>query len=1541
MIRGGIAGKLGNRYEAKWLVRIALDVLNGKKADWLFFEGIESAFRGFEFAVGKKEITEWHQTKINSPQGNWTINALKKEGILKAFADRLAADKHARCFFVSQDNAKDFRTLTEKAQLTTSFEQYWDSLAEKQEESFRQIKKEWGQSDEIVFDWLRRSRVEIIPDRELDSFNESYGDLYFHQGGKSSFPNLRDLLEKHFNKKLTTEGLRKAVKEQGILQFKEWAFDPSIPQRLQEETKAYLDTYTPFGMGDDGKTIPRNQSDRIVDELRKPDGPELILLTGVAGSGKSGVIRSVSQNLHKAEIPHLAFRVDQYLDCATREELGERLTGRKESPVSTLKGRFPAEPSVLIIDQVDAVSEVSGRDGQVKEVLFRLIRDADNFGGIKIIAACRTFDFDSDARIKKLQQKELTKKIEVPLLDWKNEVEPLLRNKKINTSRFSQPQRNLLCLPVNLAVFLEIDEPELAFHSRANLHEKLIEKKQRDLPKSLQWSLVQPLTSICEWMSRRQKLSAPASLLVDNFPGAADILASEGLIVSSRGQVNFFHESFFDHIYARSFLRNDQSMVEWLTATEQHLFRRTQVRQILEALRRNDDQRYLEELASLLHSERIRFHIKAAVCQWLGSVDEPTEKEWQITSRFDDQAGAFPLLFRHAVFSIHAAWFDLLNRKKWIEQQLAHDNQERVESVFSWISLIAGKRPAEIAALLRSWWGDGPQRTERLLRWFHLSHWRKSADPCSPLLDLLEELIRSYPAVLFQQLDDYFLGSILKDWADELPEQGGRILQIVLNNWFIVHPRKLPFGDDEFKIIERHDSYALTEFAEKAPTAFLAGATDFFVRCVDMVLAEGKEGRGWYELNYRTYSGDHFGSDQFLSIYRSALKKAAKQQPDETGRYLNRLAPHKHECLTHLHLETIEANPEKFSHSLPGLSRNEMVLKAGYDVARWFSFAHACKAAFPFLDLTEKQEIEQIILAYVPEIVFASHILQEIRQGENSWEWTKKSAIYRLNESRYEQWCILETIGEELLSSTAFKQLQQLRRKFPGRKTPQARKGGMLLSAVKSPIRKDQCRYMNDRHWLEAIQRYNNENDRTREDGHTYGGARELARELQEAAKNDPARFAKFYLQLPETAHHTYIEHILWGLAEAEAPPDDLLVQVIQFSHHCPSDSFGSDISRLIEKHPHLAGDPEVLKILIRYALHGEANEDEEFEKNTLDRETISIETLVHSGSDFYIRGINGERGATWETLNAILWKVPQAEERIWEALKEALDKEPLVSVRCAMMKPLTPLFNTDKERFAAAIQKLIILPPGCSYSSDHIRLSPLITHAGIHLFPYIFHWLPDVAKELAAALLENGDETKELIGAWLIFGQSFRNDEYIEQAEQLAARSVNHRRLLADVAADVLTWTENRKRAENLLKEFFFDEDKQVREQASHVFGSTRIRSEELERCRELAEHFLRSPAFPEHSFHFLHMLKEATCDVLDLIIEAAERLIVIIEKEDYLDRGLNRDFHYLDDLLKREYVSSERNADARKRLLDLIDRMLAHNIHGVDSIVTAHDRW
>ncbi|OPL16008.1 MAG: hypothetical protein AVO38_01750 [delta proteobacterium ML8_D] len=1528
MIPGGIAGKLGNRYEAKWLVRSLLDVI-ADKAHWLNFESVETEYQGFEFAIGRGEITEWHQTKMNAPSGNWTIKELKKEGVLKAFSNRFSADENAHCFFVSQDNAKDFRTLTEKARTANSYVQYAEILSKVQKnDSFPQLKKEWRQSDEVVFNWLKRSYVEIIPERELDSLNESYGDLYFHEGGKSAFPNLREILENHFNKTLTGDAVRSAIKSQRLLKFKEWAFDPTIQQRLNDETEAYLQTYTPFGAG--GETISRAQTATLIDEILKSDGPELVLLTGVAGSGKSGIVRRAIEQFRELNVPHLAFRVDQYLSCGTREELGKKLTGRKESPVSTLKGTFPTTPSILFIDQVDAVSEVSGRDGKVKEVIFRLITDAHNFGGVRIAVVCRTFDLDSDPRLKSLKKTNRTKQIDVPLLDWKADVEPLLKNKGVDLPSLNEPQRQLLRLPINLAVFLEIDAPDFLFHSLSNLHEKLIEKKQRTITKERKppWSLVQPLTAMCDWMSQRQRLNAPISVL-DAYPNAVDILTSEGMIISSRGQVNFFHESFFDHIYARAFVNHDQSLVDLLTATEQHLFRRTQVRQILEALRQNDFQRYLIELSSVLSSNDIRFHIKTAICQWLNSVEKPNEQEFEIISRFDDQSGKFHQFFRNAVLSTHA-WFDLLNKKSWIRKQIDGDDKERAETMLWWLSNIAGQRPAKIASLLRSWWGSDTERAERLLNWFGFV---RRGKPDDDLLQLCEDIIISKPNDLFKDQGRNRIVMLLHTWGEKSPKRCGRILHSLFEAWFALNPGRNLFERDELKAIDTH---SLAKIAEKTPLTFLQGTTDAIVRSIDMVVADGKSGGSWYSFNHRTYSGQRFGFDEFLGMYRSALKKFIQEAPETATIYLKKLDPHKHKCLMHLHLEAIQANPTDFGNRLPTLVTNEMVFDAGWHGADWLSFAHACHEALPHLNSGEKKVVEQAILDHTPEIDLAIHALREINQmGETESFWTKESIIRNLNRSGYEQWCIFETIGEELLSPVAQSRLYELRRKFPKEKIAEPRHAEAHV--VGSPIRQAQCDRMKDSHWLSAIKRYDTEEDGHRGRNFFDGGARELAGELQAATKKDPARFSDLSLRIPDTAHTSYIEHILWGLAEAEAPSDESLTQAVKRAHQHSDKPFGSDIARLLERHPHVAGDSEILEILIWYALNGEANENnEDSDEQNTERETIDINTLVQRGG---CRGINGARGRAWEALGSVLWHVPKAEDRAWQAIEIAFKKEALISVRCCMMKSLEPLFNMNKELFSESIRRLIILPDGTPHQYDAPRLSPLITHTGVHIFPYIFHWLPELADELTSKLLESGDETKELIGAWLVFRESFRNDAYIDKANNLTSVSVDHRRLLADVAGDAIKWAENRHRAEALLKEFFFDEDEQVRRKAANAFRN--VQAGEVELYRELAAVFLKSPAFPDNGFSALHMLEYATCDVLDLVIEATQQVITdITEKGDQHGR-CGTDVYQLQDLLKREYTSSESNAEARKKILDLIDLMLSREIYGVDSIVTAHDRW
>lgn len=1523
-ISGGIPDKLGNRYEAKWLVRCFMYVIKNE-ACWLNFESIEPEYQGFEFAIVRGEITEWHQTKNNAPKGNWTLNVLKDAGVLSAFAKRLSSDNKAQCFFVSQDNAKDFRDLSDKARLANSPTQYIENaLSEKQQDYFKQLITIWNEPDEIVFDWLQRCNVRNIHEKDIESLIESFGDLYFHQGGMTAFPVLRDILESHFNKKITPEIARQAIKSQGSLKFKEWAFDPTIKEKLVDETDAYLCTYSPFGAG--GEEIDRAQTKKLIAKLLAPNGPELILLTGIAGSGKSGVVRAAINDLRERNVPSLAFRVDQYLQSGSREDLGKSLIGREESPVSTLKGSFPGSMSVLFIDQVDAISEVSGRNGQIKEVIFRLISDAHNFGNVKIIVVCRSFDLESDPRLKNLKDKDLTEQIEVPLLEWNSDVEPLLKKKNIDVSLFSIPQRQLLCLPVNLAVFLEINDPDLPFVSRSGLHEALIQKKQRLIAqeRDVNWSLIKALSAICDWMTERQTLTAPVSVL-DDYANAVDVLASEGLIVISRGKLNFFHESFFDHVYARAFINRSHSLVDMLTATEQHLFRRTQVRQILESLRQNDTERYLDELSTVLLSQNIRFHIKTAVCQWLNSIEEPTETEFKIVSEFDQPVGNFQPLFRYAVLSPN--WFHFLDSKNWIGKILEGDNLQKKESILWWLSNIAGEFPQEIAGLLGSWWSGNPERANHLLNWF--GYIRRN-QPDDDLLVLCEEVIYSRPDALFAYHNDDRISMLLHTWCEKSPERCGRVLHALFDCWFELNTDGNPFSNNNNEKLFDH---SLTEIADKSPMAFLHGTTDALLRVIQNE-SKNKKGCDDYDLKNRTYSGHKFGFDAFLAAFRSALNHLSQNSPEQAISYLNKLDPFSHECLMHLHLEAIQSNPEILATRLLKLITDQTVFDAGYNGADWWSFSYACKEAFPFLSPEEKNIVEQMILNHYPEIKRASEDLSYVKyHGENEPFWTKRRIIHLLNISGYEQWCILEIIGPDRLCSEAIMKLNQLRRKFPKKAIPQPRQYGGIAQIVGSPIKQFQCEKMSDKNWLAAIERYDDVEERRR--GHDYvdGGANELARQLEELTKQQPARFAELSLKIPNSANICYVERILWGLAETENVCDETLKKAVKHAGKQPDKPFGLAIARLIQKHPQITTDIEILEFSIWYALYGDASEDEISDQENTKLEIITIDKLVQRGGGMRIRGINGVRGWMWEALASVLWNVPETTTRIWEALDLALDHESLVSVRCCMIRALTSLFNNDKIRFTQSMRKLIKLPD--TSEQPDISLSPLITPEGIHLFPYLFHWLPALADELVNKLLESNDETKRLIGAWLIFCESFRNDVYISKADQLASISVEHRRLLADVTADSFKWTGNRNRAESLLRDYFYDEDEKIRNHAADVFRMTDETDAEI--YQGLAKSFIQSPAFTNNAQDILYLLEKSIGDVLELVISFSERLLQETGDNEKRIAGT----YYLDDILKREYASSESNRHSRKRILDIIDQMLCKEIYGINDIVSAHDRW
>ena len=87
VLAGGIADKVGNRYEALWLVDQLLDLFDGKALS-VTNERFGDGNDGFEFDVERIGYSEWFQSKRQTSK-SWTLNELSQQGVLDSFQAKL------------------------------------------------------------------------------------------------------------------------------------------------------------------------------------------------------------------------------------------------------------------------------------------------------------------------------------------------------------------------------------------------------------------------------------------------------------------------------------------------------------------------------------------------------------------------------------------------------------------------------------------------------------------------------------------------------------------------------------------------------------------------------------------------------------------------------------------------------------------------------------------------------------------------------------------------------------------------------------------------------------------------------------------------------------------------------------------------------------------------------------------------------------------------------------------------------------------------------------------------------------------------------------------------------------------------------------------------------------------------------------------------------------------------------------------------------------------------------------------------------------
>jgi hypothetical protein len=399
------------------------------------------------------------------------------------------------------------------------------------------------------------------------------------------------------------------------------------------------------------------------------DEKGIALLVGDAGAGKSVVMRDVLHELEALGIPVLGLKADQY--CVDNIENLEKRLDLKDGIDSIIIALVQEnERVVVLIDQIDALSQSLSARREYLETFTRLIILLSNIKAVRIIVSCRTYDLQNDHEFSFFQKQ---RKIHLGKLK-DEEVKSVLQKLSPEISGLPDDLIELLKTPLHLNVFCQVYRPELPFErikAHRDLYEELWIQKidQINAPASTNLStkkITLQIYDMAHTMYDRQSLVILAKPFRSKYPNELVYLKSTGIVLESTEGLTFFHQTFYDFAFAKQFVKNGISIETYLLDNGQNLHIRSCLKMMVEFLRESDWKEYLRVQRTILTSQEYYFHIKSLLISLLGFVKEPNSEEIQLAC---DIIFLKPQLFKAFISSIKSRkWLLFLLEEKQLHR---------------------------------------------------------------------------------------------------------------------------------------------------------------------------------------------------------------------------------------------------------------------------------------------------------------------------------------------------------------------------------------------------------------------------------------------------------------------------------------------------------------------------------------------------------------------------------------------------------------------------------------------------------------------------------------------------------------------------------------------------------------------------------------------------------------------------------------------------------------------------------------------------------
>jgi HEAT repeat protein len=1250
--------------------------------------------------------------------------------------------------------------------------------------------------------------------------------------------------------------------------------------------------------------LPRHLVDEIVEwALDPPDERRVGMLLDQAGRGKTVVLRDVLDALERRDVTVLAIKADQQLSgIKDPTELQQRLA-LPESVERTVSRVAALSPTVVIIDQLDALSLSLARDQSALDIVLGTVARLRTVPGAVVLLSCRTFDRNTDPRIKRF---EVGREFALNLLE-DGEVNEFLAGIRIEPQILAPGTRELLRVPLHLDLFASLaEEPQrdtARLYGIASLQELygllwediVLRPALNEASISARERILRIIT---ERMDREQRTSVPRST-VDTYADAglttaAEWLASTGMLIGSTTEWTFLHQTFFDYCYARFFVEDGRSLSDTILASDQGLFARPQVVQVLSYLRGTARGLHLRELQALLAAPELRAHLRDLLLRWFGALQHPTQDEWLVARRMLSHSATRPHVL--AAMASNVGWFTHL-RGGFLQTLLNGEAQIVDNEALPFVASCLGSAPGEVAQLLQPYLGRD-ELWDRRIRWIlqRVTFWEHDA-----LIGLHEQALRTWPLEELRQAFE------LDDLAKTTPAAGCRairlILDRILDSFLAADSEEQPLHwfrfTNELEVLNGSSvSEALDVVSEAAPVTFLEEVLPWLERVVEL--------SGDAERVSAHFSGDALSTwhqlgdvvaHHLIETLTKAITKLARNQPDLFEMLARRLSALPYGTPQRLLAAAYRETPDvRAGEALRFLIADPRRLQLGDD--QQYDSRKLIEAIYPFLTAQERSDLEACILAHTGHIKERKH-------------W----GIYAVKERGRDQLYLLQSIPPEALSSAARQRLQELERKFPGERASD-RPSRAEVGWVGPPIDSDAAANMSDAAWINAMTKYQGA---IRHKEFLRGGARELSSVLTDRVKAEPERFYHLALRVPEDIDDSYVSAFIQGLADAEASAEWLFDVVRRFVQQ-PARDIRNSVARALEKRIGQGLPNDMLRLLDSWV------------RDDLGRHEIWYQQ--NNAGDLFDAYINTERGTSLQTLMHALSAegTIQATAAMWNIM-EFISRDPSAILRAGAAWELTKLLEDDRDRAISLFERLL---DGYSEILDAKISQEFPYYAGFHRFERLARFV--------RAMMQRPGEKAQQRGAELaciayISPAALESDTAREMAGALAAEALTGpapwRRGAARIYARNLIDGPTALCAEGLVK-LFDDPDREVRRRAGGFVG--RLREEHIFLFRELLEQFAASRAAITNLHAFEQYLWEhGPLDPAWAL--SVVGMVLVQEQSDDAD-----EHHWggeeLVRLVMRIYTDPTADPLLRKHAMDLFDRLMERYAGRVQTALGEWDR-